>query len=149
MNSRGISGKWNAMWHSSPSPKYATASSGHWLASASSMRSGNSASMCVRSSSQVRVRLGQVLAVGALALVEVRHGVQAQPVDAHLEPEVDDAEHRRADVGVVEVEVGLVASRSGARSTRPATGSQVQLDGSKSWKMMRTSGYSSGVSLHT
>ena len=22
MNMRGISGKWNAMWHSSPSPKY-------------------------------------------------------------------------------------------------------------------------------
>ena len=40
MNSRGISGKWNAMWHSSPSPKYATASSGHWLASASSIRFG-------------------------------------------------------------------------------------------------------------
>ncbi len=40
MNSRGITGKWKFMWHSSPSPKYAAASSGHWLASASSMRSG-------------------------------------------------------------------------------------------------------------
>ena len=27
------------MWHSSPSPKYATESSGHWFASASSIRS--------------------------------------------------------------------------------------------------------------
>ena len=26
---RGISGKWNAMWHSSPSPKYPRVSSGH------------------------------------------------------------------------------------------------------------------------
>ena len=40
MKSRGISGKWKAMWHSSPSPKYSAASSGHWLASASSMRPG-------------------------------------------------------------------------------------------------------------
>ena len=40
MNRRGISGKWNAMWHSSPSPKYSRASSGHWFASARSMRSG-------------------------------------------------------------------------------------------------------------
>ena len=29
MNRRGMMGKWNAMWHSSPSPKYAAASSGH------------------------------------------------------------------------------------------------------------------------
>ena len=35
---RGISGKWNDMWHSSPWPKYAVASSGHWFASASSIR---------------------------------------------------------------------------------------------------------------
>ena len=40
MNIRGITGKWNAMWHSSPSPKYWTTSAGHWLASASSTRSG-------------------------------------------------------------------------------------------------------------
>ncbi len=34
MNMRGISGKWNAMWHSSPSPKYGRTSLGHWFASA-------------------------------------------------------------------------------------------------------------------
>ena len=45
---RGISGKWNAMWHSSPSPKYCAVSSGHWLASASSIRSGYSASSAAR-----------------------------------------------------------------------------------------------------
>ena len=49
MNSRGITGNWKFMWHSSPSPKYAAASSGHWLASASSIRPGYLASMCVRS----------------------------------------------------------------------------------------------------
>ena len=40
MNIRGMTGKWNAMWHSSPSPKYSTTSAGHWFASASSTRSG-------------------------------------------------------------------------------------------------------------
>ena len=48
MNMRGMTGKWNAMWHSSPSPKYSTTSSGHWLASASSTRSGYSSSTVVR-----------------------------------------------------------------------------------------------------
>jgi hypothetical protein len=38
---------------------------------------------------QEGVRLRQVLAVRALALVEVGHGVEPQPVDPHLEPEVD------------------------------------------------------------
>ena len=48
MNMRGISGKWNAMWHSSPSPKYGRTSAGHWFASASSMRSGYLASSAAR-----------------------------------------------------------------------------------------------------
>ena len=52
MKMRGISGKWNAMWHSSPpvsgSPKYSTTSAGHWLASASSTLPGNSSSITLR-----------------------------------------------------------------------------------------------------
>ena len=55
------------------------------------------------------MRLGQVLAVGALALVEVGHGVEAQPVDAQRRAR---SRRRRAGPrrtrGVVEVEVGLV-----------------------------------------
>ncbi|CAB4946739.1 unannotated protein [freshwater metagenome] len=39
MNIRGMTGKWNAMWHSSPSPKYSTTSAGHWFASARRTRS--------------------------------------------------------------------------------------------------------------
>jgi hypothetical protein len=54
------------------------------------------------------VGLGQVLAVGALALVQVGHGVEAEPVDAHVEPVVEHVEHGRLDRGVVEVEVRLV-----------------------------------------
>ncbi len=48
MNMRGMTGKWNAMWHSSPSPKYSTTSAGHWLASASSTVSGCDSSMYAR-----------------------------------------------------------------------------------------------------
>ncbi len=86
------------------------------------------------------VRLGQVLAVGALALVEVGHRVEAQAVDAHARARSRARwKMRLPDRGVVEVQVGLVASRSGASSSALATGSQVQFDGSKSLKMMRAS----------
>jgi hypothetical protein len=54
------------------------------------------------------VGLGQVLAVGAVALVEVGHGVEAEAVEAQAHPEADDVEQRLLDLGVVEVEVGLV-----------------------------------------
>ncbi len=57
---------------------------------------------------QEPVRLGQVLAVGALTLVEVGDRVEAQPVDAHLEPEVHGPLDRLPDPPAVEVEVGLV-----------------------------------------
>ena len=108
MNSRGMSGKWNAMWHSSPSPKYSAASSGHWLASARSIRLGKRGVDVGAQRAQELVGLGQVLAAGALALVEVGHGVQPQPVHPHPEPVVDLGEQRPAHLGVVEVEVGLV-----------------------------------------
>ena len=54
------------------------------------------------------MRLGQVLAAGPLALEEVRDGVEAQPVDAHPEPEVERLQHGAPHGRVVEVEVGLV-----------------------------------------
>ena len=55
-----------------------------------------------------RVRLGQVLAVGALALEQVGHRVQPEAVDAEVEPEPQDVEHRLLHGRVVVVEVGLV-----------------------------------------
>src|SRR5204863_360528 len=58
---------------------------------------------------QESVRLRQVLAAGALALVEIGHGVEAESVHAELEPEVDDPEHRAPHVGMVVVEVGLMS----------------------------------------
>ena len=54
------------------------------------------------------VGLGEVLAVGALPLEEVGHGVEAEPVEPEVEPEPEDAEHRLLDLGVVVVEVRLV-----------------------------------------
>ena len=57
---------------------------------------------------EVRVGLREVLAGGPLALVEVGDGVEAQAIDPHVQPEVEDLEQRRVDLGVVEVEVGLV-----------------------------------------
>ena len=50
MNMRGMIGKWNDMWNSSPSPKYGRTSSGHMLASASSTLPVKCASSRARSS---------------------------------------------------------------------------------------------------
>ena len=52
--------------------------------------------------------LREVLAVGSLALEQIGDGVEAEPVHAQPEPEVDDVEHRRPHPRFVEVEVGLV-----------------------------------------
>ena len=57
----------------------------------------------------LQVGFGDVLAGGALALDEIGHRVQAQPVDAHVEPEAHGGENFFLEQqGVVEVEVGLV-----------------------------------------
>ena len=55
---------------------------------------------------------GQVLAVGALALEEVRDGIQPQAVDALVEPEAKGANHLVLDGQVVEVQVGLVTEEA-------------------------------------
>ena len=89
-------------------PKYSTTSAGHWFASASSTRSGYSASIVLPHLAQELVGLGQVLAVGALALEQVRHRVEPQAVEPEVEPVAHDVEQRVPHLGVVEVEVGLV-----------------------------------------
>ena len=84
MYMRGMSGKWNAMWHSSPSPKYGRTSVGHWFASARKMRF---VELRVERRAQLLqhvVRLGQILAVRALALDEIRNRVEPQAVDADV-----------------------------------------------------------------
>ncbi len=57
---------------------------------------------------QEGVGLGQVLAVGPLALVEVGHRVEPQPVHSHAEPEIERREGRLLDRRVVEVQIRLV-----------------------------------------
>ena len=51
---------------------------------------------------------GEVLAGGALALHQIRDGVQTQSVNAHLEPEIHHLEHLSQHRRVVVVEIGLV-----------------------------------------
>ena len=54
------------------------------------------------------MRLGQVLAVRPVALVQVRHRVEAEPVEAEVEPEAEHVQHLLLHVRVVVVQVGLV-----------------------------------------
>ena len=57
---------------------------------------------------QERMRLGQILAVGALALEEVRNRIEAQAIDAEAEPEIDHPQHFLAHRGIVEVQIRLM-----------------------------------------
>ena len=54
----------------------------------------------------------QVLAVGALLFEEVGDGVRAEAVDALVQPEPDDVEEGLDDLGVLEVQVRLVAEEA-------------------------------------
>ena len=55
------------------------------------------------------MRLRQVLAVGALALEEVGHGVEPQAVDAQVEPEVE----RRRSIASLDRGVVVSSGRAG------------------------------------
>ncbi len=57
---------------------------------------------------QEDVRLGQVFAVGAFPLVEIRHGVQAETVHSHVEPEFHGLKDRLADFRAIVIEVRLM-----------------------------------------
>ena len=78
--------------------------------------------------------LGQVLAVRAVALEEVGHGVEPVAVDAQVEPEAQGVEHRLLHVRVVEVQVGLVVEEAvpevlaAHRVPRPVRGLGVEED---------------------
>ncbi len=57
---------------------------------------------------QEGVRLGEVLAVRPVALVEVRHRVEPEAVEPEVEPEAKHVQHLLLHLGVVVVQVGLV-----------------------------------------
>ena len=112
MYMRGMTGKWNAMWHSSdvaeirphvarPLVRFGEKDPVREL------RVERGAKLA-----QHVVRLRKILAVRALALDEIRNGVESQPVDAHAQPEAHDVDDRLEHVGIVEVEVGLVAEEA-------------------------------------
>ena len=54
------------------------------------------------------VGFGKILAIGAVALDQVRDGVQAERVHAHVQPEAHHAEHFFEHRGIVVVQVRLV-----------------------------------------
>ena len=55
---------------------------------------------------------GEVLAVGALLLEQVGHGVEPEAVDAEVEPELQRLDDRLLHPRVLEVEVRLVAEEA-------------------------------------
>ena len=54
------------------------------------------------------MRRGEVLAVGAVLLEQVGHGVETEPVQTDVQPEADHVEHGLGHLGALVVEVGLV-----------------------------------------
>ena len=108
MNMRGMTGKWNAMWHSSPSPKYCDDVLRPLVRLGEQHAVGVARVDLGAHALQVLVRLGQVLAVRPVALVEVRHGVEPEAVEPEVEPEAQHVQHRLLHLGVVVVQVGLV-----------------------------------------
>ncbi len=54
------------------------------------------------------VGLGQVLVVGAVAFDQVGNGIQAQAVDAHVEPVAHHRQHCLHDLWIVEIQVRLM-----------------------------------------
>ena len=135
------------MWHSSPSPKYSTTSAGHWLASASSTRSGYLESTSARTrlrASWVSGRFSPLV----LALMQVGHGVEPEAVHPEVEPEAQHFEHRLLDLGIVVVRIRLVGEEA-VPEVRARLVVHVQFEVSVSVKMIRASSYQCTVSDHT
>ena len=101
------------------------------------MRSVYRASSARADPLQDLVRLGEVLAVRAFALDQVRHRVEPQPVDAEIEPEPHDADDRVEHRRVVVVQIGLMGEEAVPVVLPSAASSHVQFDFSVSVKMIR------------
>ena len=57
---------------------------------------------------QDRMSLGQVFVAGALALDEIRHRVEAEPIDAEVEPETHDTDDFVQHPRIVKIQIGLM-----------------------------------------
>ena len=95
------------------------------------------------------MRLRKVVARRAFTLVQMRDGIEPQPIDALVQPEAHHLEHRLPDVRIVEVQVGLVVKEAVPVVGAGASGSHVQFDVSASLKITRACAYRSVVSLQT
>jgi hypothetical protein len=132
---RGMSGKWKAMWNSSPSPKYA-----HVRRPLVGLGEEDPALvMRVHPRAdllEIRVRLRQVRSSSRPARRD-RYRVAAEAVEALVEPEGHDAQHLLADGGVVVVEIGLVVKKPvpveglGHRIPRPVRRLRVDKDNAR------------------
>ena len=57
------------------------------------------------------VGLGEVLVVGAVALDQIRHRVQPQPIDAEVEPEAHHVQHLLQHPRIVEIQIRLMREK--------------------------------------
>ena len=106
---RGMIGKWNDMWNSSPSPKYGPHVLGPHVGLGEQHLAREVRVEACAQLLQDRVGLGQVLAGRALALDQIGHRVDPEPVDADVEPELHHLPDLFAHGRIVVVQVRLVA----------------------------------------
>jgi hypothetical protein len=95
-----MTGKWNAMWHSSPVAEVLDDVLGPLVGLGEQDAVGVLVVDRRADALEEVVRLVEVLAVGALALEQVGHGVEAEAVEPEVQPEAQDVEHRLGDRGL-------------------------------------------------
>src|SRR3954454_721322 len=62
--------------------------------------------------SEKLMRLGKVLAIGPVALEQVRYGIAAKSIEPHLQPVRHHVQHCLANFRVVVIEIWLVAEEA-------------------------------------
>src|ERR1044072_2530366 len=58
------------------------------------------------------MRFGQVLAIGAFAFVQIRHGIGPETINPHFTPDINDVEYFLLHLWVVVIEIGLVVKKA-------------------------------------
>ena len=75
-----------------------------------------------------RVGFAQIFVVGPFALDQVGNGIEPEAVDAHVEPEPHDLQHRFHDLRIVEIQIRLMAEEAvpvvGLRDAGPRSSSR-------------------------
>ena len=68
--------------------------------------------MAARSCLDDGVGFRKIFVVGAFALHQIRDGIEAEAVDAHIQPEAHDLQHGLQDLRIVEIQVRLMAEKA-------------------------------------